>query len=99
MDNTYHKICCGEIGIMYGWEIVEGKYHTIPMGRPEFETSPNMKTVVLMLQLTILLWITGKEVIMYRGFCVLKGLLELKKRVVYGSRLINRCDIGIGGYW
>ena len=99
MDNTYHNICYGEISIMYGWVIVEGKYHTIPMGRPEFETSPNMKTVVLMLQLTILLWIPGKEVIMYRGFCVLKGLLKLKKRVVYGSRLIKRGAIHLGGYW
>ena len=70
--NAYHTICCGESGIMYGWEIVEGRDHPIPMGRPEFETSPNMKTVGVMLRLTRALWSTGKAVITDSGFCVLK---------------------------
>ena len=43
--DDYSTIFCGEIGIMYGWEIVEEKDHPIPMGRLEFETSPNMKMV------------------------------------------------------
>ena len=30
--NEYHTICCGEIGIMYGWKIVEERDHPIPMG-------------------------------------------------------------------
>ena len=79
---------------MYGWEIVEGRDHPIPMGRPEFETSPNMKTFGLMLRLTRALCSTWKAVIMDSGFCVLKGLLEMRKRGVYGSALIKkRC------YW
>ena len=33
------------------------------------------------------------------GFCVLKGLLEMRKRGVYGSALIKkRCAIGLGGF-
>ena len=48
-DNEYHTICCGEGGIMYGWEVVEGKDHLISMGRPEFESRPNMKTVGIIL--------------------------------------------------
>ena len=47
--NEYQTICFGESGIMYGWDIFEGRDHTITMGRPEFDTSPNMKTVGLML--------------------------------------------------
>ena len=47
--NKYHTICCGESGIMYGWVIVEGRDHPIPMGRPEFETSPNINMVGLVL--------------------------------------------------
>ena len=43
--NEYHTICCGESGIMYDWEIVDGRYNPIPMGGPEFDTSLNMKTV------------------------------------------------------
>ena len=45
--NEYHTICCGESGIVYDWETVEGRDHPIPMGRPEFETSTNMKTVLI----------------------------------------------------
>ena len=36
------------------------------------------------------LWITGKAVIMDIGFCVLKGLLEIRKMGVYGSVLIKK---------
>ena len=100
-DNKYQTICCGESGIMYGWEIVKGWDHTIPMGKPEFETSPNMKTVGLILQLKILLWIIGKAVIMDSGFCVLKGIRETNKRGVYGSALIKKrryWPTGVHGY-
>ena len=59
------------------------------MGRPEFETIPKMKIVGLMFRLTRVLWGTGKAVIMYIGFCFLKGLLEVRKGGVYGSALIK----------
>ena len=75
---------------MYGWEIVEGRDHKIPMGRPEFETSTNMKMVVIMLQLKRALGITGKAAIMDSGFSVLKGLLEIRNRVVYIISLIKK---------
>ena len=88
--NEYHTICCGESGIMDGWDIVEVRDHPIPMGRAEFETSPNIKTVGLMLRLPRAPWSTGKAVIMDSGFCVLKGLLETRKRGVYGSALIKK---------
>ena len=65
---------------MYVWEIVEGRYHLISMLRAQFETSTNIKTVGLMIGLTRLLWSTWKVVIMYSGLCVLKGLLEMRKR-------------------
>ena len=57
---------------MYGWDVVEGRDHPIPMGKPEFETSPNMKTVGIMVRLSIALWSTGKVVIIDRGFVSLK---------------------------
>ena len=68
--NEYHTICCGEIVIMYGWEIVEGIYHLIQMGGPEFETSPNMNTAGLIFRLMRALCSTGKAVIMNSGFYV-----------------------------
>ena len=87
-SNKFHTICCNESGIMYIWEIVEGSYHPIPMRRPEFETSPNMKMFGLMLWLNRLLWSTGNKVIMDRILFVLKGFLEMRKRGVYVSELI-----------
>ena len=68
----------------------KGSYHPIPMGRLEFGSSPDMKTVLIMLWIMILLLSTGKAVIMYTGFCVLKVLLKMRKRGFYGSALINK---------
>ena len=62
----------------------------IPMGITQFETSDNMKLVGLTIKLTKELCSTGKAVIMDSGLCVLKGLLEIRKRWVYGSELIKK---------
>ena len=35
---------------------------------------------------------------MDRKLCVLKGLFEIRKRIFYGSSLIKRDDIGVGGF-
>ena len=35
---------------------------------------------------------------MYIGFCVLIGISEMRKRGVYGSELIKRGAIGLGGF-
>ena len=73
--NNYHTICYGEVDIMYGWD----RDHTIPMGRPQSETIPNMHIVGLILWLTRSLCKTGKAVTMHSCFCVLKGLPEMRK--------------------
>ena len=88
--NEYHDIYFFESGIMYGWDIVKGRYHKIPMGGPEFDTSSNMKMVGLMIWLTRALWSTGNAVIMDSCFCVFRGILETRKRRVYGSALIKK---------
>ena len=64
------------------------------MGGTEFDTHTNMKMVGLMLRITRDLWSSGKAVIMDSGFYVLRGLLDMRKRGVYGNVLIKkRC------YW
>ena len=88
--NRNHTICCSERVIVYSWDIVKGTYHKIPVGRPESETSYNMKTIGFMIRLTRDLWITGKEVIMDSSLCILEGLLEMRNRGVYGSPLIKK---------
>ena len=93
--NKYHTICCSKSGIMYVWDIVKVRDHLIPMGRPKFDTSPNMKMVGLMIRLTWALWSAWKAVIMNSGLCVLKGFLEMRKTGIDGSALIKRGTSGI----
>ena len=96
--NEYCNICCGESNIMYGWDIVEGRDHPIPLGRPEFVTSLNMNTVGLMLWLTRELRSTGNAVIMDIGFYVLKVWLEMRRRGLYESEFIKRGNIVLRGF-
>ena len=57
---------------------------------PEFNKSPNIKTVGFMIWLTRALWNTGESVIIYTVFFVLKGLLETTNRGGYGIALIKK---------
>lgn len=86
--NEWHTIACGVSGILYQLELVEGKDE--PTERPNPEYSLLGKTVGLLLRLTKPLWATGKVVVLDSGFCVLQGLIELKKRGVYAAALIKK---------
>ena len=99
-SNTHHIIYWGESAIVYGWNIVYGRDNPIPMGRPDFEKNPNTKTVGIMIWPMIALWSTGKVVVMDSGLCVLKWILEVRNRGVYGSELIKKrwyCHRGFHG--
>ena len=85
--NEYHSTCCGISGIMFAVELVEGR------DSPK-EIKPNFnemgKTVGLLLRLTRSIWNEGKIVILDSGFCVLKGIIELRKKGVFGAALIKK---------
>ena len=70
----------------------------IPMRRSDFNTSPNMKMVGLMIQLPIAICSTEKSVTMDRCFCVLTGIFQMRKRVLYGIALVKINAIGLGGF-
>ena len=36
------------------------------------------------------LYVTGKSVVTYSGFCVSKGIFELERKVLYGALLIKK---------
>ena len=67
--------------------MVEGKDE--PSEKPK-EFSEKGKTVSLLLRLTKKLWGTGKVVVLDSGFCVLQGLIELKKKGVFAASLIKK---------
>jgi len=86
--NEYHTICCGICGVLFDLEIVEGKDRPDELPQPEFDR--HGKTVGLLVRLTKSLWGTGKLVILDSGFCVVKGLVELKRKGVFASALIKK---------
>lgn len=86
--NEYHTIACCMSGVLFRMELVEGKDE--PVERPAKAYSDKGKTVGLLLRLTESIWGSGRIVILDSGFCVLKGLIELRKRGVYASALIKK---------
>jgi Transposase IS4 len=86
--NEWHTICCGLTGILFAVELVEGKDH--PKERPPEDFENLGKTVGLLLRLTKKLWSTAKVVVLDSGFCVLKGIIELRKRGVFAAALIKK---------
>ena len=62
------------------------------MGENEYVRHDNqiLKTVGLILRMMKTIWHSSRVVIMDSGFCVLKGLVELAKRGVYGSTVVKK---------
>ena len=68
---------------MYRVEMVEGKDHPREMQNPSDDKG---KTIGLLRRLTKPLYSTGKVVVLDSGFCILEGLIELRKKgVLLGS--------------
>lgn len=86
--NEYHSICCAETMIMYGIEIVEGK--DAPPQRPRDPNEKLGKTVGLLLRLCKSIYSRGFVVILDSGFCVLRGIVELRKKGVFAAAVIKK---------
>ena len=86
--NEYHSICCGTSGIMFGIEMVEGKDR--PKEIPPDPTNEKGNTIGLLLRLCSSIYNSGRVVILDSGFCVLQGLVELRRLGVYASAVIKK---------
>jgi Transposase IS4 len=89
MGNEYHTVCCGESGVLYQLELVEGKDS---IGPKEFDDRG--KTSGLLLRLTRPIWFKGNVVVLDSGFCVLQAITDLKKNGVFAASLIKKGDTG-----
>ena len=76
-------------GIIFAIELVEGKDRPKELGKPDGHFKGGV-TVGLLLRLTKSLYHTGKCVILDSGFCVLKGLVELRKVGVFASAVTKK---------
>lgn len=87
--NEYHSVCCGQISIMWGIELVEGKDAPRQRARDPNETSLG-KTGALLLRMLKPIFGTAKVVILDSGFCVLRALVALQKNGVFASSVIKK---------
>ena len=85
--NEYHTVCCSLSGILWQMELVEGKDSPSEI-IPKFNNQG--KAVGLLLRVLEPIFGKGMVIILNSGFCVLKGIVELKKRGVYASALIKK---------
>jgi hypothetical protein len=76
---------------MFGIEMVEGKDR--PKDIPKPDTDKHGPTCGLLLRLCQTMFQSGKVVILDLGFCVLQGLIELRKVGVYASAVIKKKKI------
>ena len=93
-SNEYHSVGCSTSGIMWGMELLEGKDASDAAEYPKPKYNNHGNTVGLLLQILEPLFTRGSVVALDSGFCVLKGIIELKKRGVYVSALIKSIATG-----
>jgi Transposase IS4 len=86
--NEYHSVACGLSRIMWGVELVEGK--DAPNNRPKKFEDKGGATVGLLLRLCEPVFYTGICLVLDSGFCVLKGLIELRKVGVFAASVIKK---------
>jgi hypothetical protein len=72
--NEYHTVCCGNTGIMFAMEIVEGKDAPQSRQYQEFDDLGG-KTVGLLLRLSKSIWGSERIIILESGFCVLQAII------------------------
>ena len=87
--NEWHTACCALSGILFVVDLVEGKEHTRQAGPLEFEDLGG-KTVGLLLRMINSYFATGRYAILDYGFCVLKGLIRLRKKGVFSCAIIKK---------
>lgn len=90
LGNEYHSIVDCQSDIMFAIELVEGKDVPSHPNHPRLEHYEKGKTVSKLIRLTKSLQGRGSIVVLDSGFCVLKGIIELKKLGIYAAALIKK---------
>ena len=85
--NEYHTVCCSLSGILWKVELVEGK-DSPSQNAPKINNEGKM--VRLLFSILEPIFDKGIVVVLDSGFCVLSGIIELKKYGVYASNLIKK---------
>ena len=94
LGNEYHSIVDCQSDVMFAIELVEGKDVPSHPNHPRLEFHDMGKTVSKLIRLTKSLQGRGSVVVLDSGFCVLKGIIELKKVGIHAAALIKKGDTG-----
>ena len=86
--NEYHTVCCCSSGIMCGIDLVEGQDRPQRLGIQQYNNFGS--TVGLLLRMLSPIYQKGFFVILDSGVCVLKGIIELRKKGVFASASIKK---------
>ena len=86
--NEYHDVGCGLSNIIWQVDLHEGKDHPAHLGKKEFDDLGS--TIGTLLCLSKPVHGTGKIFVLDSGFCVLQGLIELKKMGCFAHALIKK---------
>ena len=89
--NVYHTESSSLLGILWQMELVEGKDSPSEI-IPKFNNQG--ETVGLLLCVLEPIFEKVMVIILDSGFCMLKGIVELKKRGIYASALIKKRKYG-----
>ena len=87
-ENEYHIICCCTSGILIAQVLLEGRDRS----KEKSEEFSQFKgaTTGLLLRLCKSIFHMAKIVVLDSGFCVLRALVELRKRGVFAHALIKK---------
>ena len=88
-DRNNTTACCALYVILFVVELVEGKEHLHQAGPIDFEDLGG-NTVGLLLRMMKSYFFTGGYVILDSGFCVLKWLIQLRKKGVFSCAVIKK---------
>ena len=86
--NEYHDVGCRLSNIIWQVDLCEGKDCPAHLGKKEFDDLGS--TIGTLLHLSKPVHGTGKIFILDSGFCVLQGLIKLKKRGCFTYALIKK---------
>ena len=73
---------------MFVIELVCGEDHPKELGKPQYKELS--KTIGLLLRMLSSVFNTGRYLVLDSGFCVLKGLIELRRNGLSGVALIKK---------
>ncbi len=86
--NEYHTLCCAKSGVLTQIELVEGKDRPKELPNPQYHEMG--KTVGLLMRLLQPYFTSCRYVVLDSGFCVLKGIVELRKNGIFVRALIKK---------